>query len=122
MATCVDVAGAEYPASYNGHEIEPLEGRSIMPALKGEAIERDALYWEHEGNAAIRVGDWKLVRFGRKGAWELYDLKSDRTESRDLAGANPDEVKQLAANWDAWAERAQVKPWPNGGKDRKAKP
>ncbi|MGN6547409.1 MAG: arylsulfatase [Aureliella sp.] len=112
MATCADAGGAKYPATYNGHEILPLEGRSIMPALKGQTIERDALYWEHEGNAAIRVGDWKLVRLGRKGAWELYNLKDDRTELHDLAAQQPERVKELAAKWSAWADRAHVRPLP----------
>lgn len=112
MATCADAGGAKYPATYNGHEILPLEGRSIMPALKGQTIERDALYWEHEGNAAIRVGDWKLVRLGRKGAWELYNLKDDRTEQHDLAAQQPERVKELAAKWSAWADRAHVRPLP----------
>ena len=60
------------------------------------------------------MGDWKLVRLGRNGPWELYDLKADRTEQRDLAAAQPERVKELAAKWDAWAERAQVKPYPAG--------
>lgn len=112
MATCADVSGAEYPETFNGHAIEPLEGRSIMPALQGQSIERDALYWEHEGNAAIRVGDWKLVRLGRQGAWELYNLKDDRTEQHDLAAEQPDRVRQMAAKWSDWADRAHVRPLP----------
>ena len=122
MATCADIGGAVYPKELKGHAIIPMEGTSLVPAFDGRPLKRDTLYWEHEGNAAVRVGNRKLVRQGRNGKWELYDLKSDRTESRDLAGANPDEVKQLAANWDAWAERAQVEPGPNGRKERKAKP
>jgi arylsulfatase A-like enzyme len=66
-----------------------MEGRSLVPAFANQPIERDALYWEHEGNAAIRVGDWKLVRLGRNGPWELYNLKTDRTELHDLAAAEP---------------------------------
>ncbi|MCX6922495.1 MAG: arylsulfatase, partial [Verrucomicrobia bacterium] len=77
---------------------------------------RDALYWEHEGNAAIRVGDWKLVRLGRTGPWELYNLKTDRTELHNLAASDPARAKELAAKWDAWAERAQVKPYPKPAK------
>ncbi len=122
MATCADVGGAGYPKEFKGHAIVPMEGTSLVPAFGGQPLKRDTLYWEHEGNAAVRVGDRKLVRLGRSGKWELYDLKSDRTEAHDLAAANPDEVKQLAANWDAWAARAQVKPRSNGGKGGKAKP
>ena len=115
MATCVDVSGAKYPQEFKGHAITPMEGRSLVPAFADKQIQRDAIYWEHEGNAAIRVGDAKLVRFGRNGAWELYDMKTDRTELHDLAKAQPDEVAALSAKWETWAERAHVKPYPEGG-------
>ncbi|HOC56135.1 MAG TPA: arylsulfatase [Verrucomicrobiota bacterium] len=115
MATCVDVAGATYPKQFQGKAIQPMEGRSLLPAFENQLIiQRDALFWEHEGNAAVRVADWKLVRMGRNSPWELYDLKADRTEQHDLAAAQPERVKELAARWDAWAERAQVKPYPAG--------
>jgi arylsulfatase A-like enzyme len=113
MATCVDVAGATYPAEFHGKAILPMEGRSIIPALDNQPLPRDALYWEHEGNAAIRVGDWKLARVGRGGRWELYNLQADRTEMHDLAEAKPELAQQLAEKWDAWAERTHVKPYPN---------
>lgn len=112
MATCVDLAGTSYPKENNGKPIQPMEGRSLLPAFKNEPLQRDALYWEHEGHAAIRVGDMKLVRQGRNGAWELYDMTADRTELNDLAAAQPERVKELAAQWEAWAKRAQVLPYP----------
>jgi hypothetical protein len=71
---------------------------------------RDALFWEHEGNAAVREGDWKLVRKGAEGAWELYDLKADRTELHDLAAAQPERAKKMLAKWEAWAKRTHVLP------------
>jgi arylsulfatase len=108
MATCVDVGGATYPKEFNGQPIMPMEGRSLVPAFANKPIQRDALYWEHGGNAAVRVGDYKLVRKGGGGAWELYDLAKDRTELDDLAGRMPDKAKELAAKWDAWAERCHV--------------
>ncbi len=104
MATCVDLAGAKYPAEFHGQAIQPMEGRSLAPAFGNQPIQRDALYWEHEGNAAIRVGDWKLVRLGRNGPWELYNLKTDRTELHDLAAAEPARAADLTAKWEAWAE------------------
>ena len=126
MATCVDLAGAKYPTEFQGRSILPMEGRSLVPAFANQPIQRDALFWEHEGNAAIRVGDWKLVRLGRNGPWELYNLKADRTELHDLAAAEPDRAKDLAAKWDAWATRTNVKPYPapdatkkNGKKGKK---
>jgi arylsulfatase len=112
MATCVDVGGASYLKEHNDKPIKPMEGKSLVTAFKNEPIEREALYWEHEGNAAIRVGDLKLVRKGRESAWELYDMKADRTELHDLATAQPEKANELAAQWDTWAERAQVKPYP----------
>ncbi|MGZ4492022.1 MAG: hypothetical protein ACXVEU_14875, partial [Nocardioidaceae bacterium] len=67
------------------------------------------LFWEHEGNAAVRSGDWKLVR-KHGGAWELYDVAADRAEQHDRAGAHPDLVADLAARYEAWARRCGVIP------------
>ena len=116
MPTCVEVAGAKYPTEFKTHSILPMEGRSLVPAFDNRPIERDAIYWEHEGNAAIREGDWKLVRAGRNGAWELYDMKADRTELHDLSATDPDRARALAGKWEAWALRAQVRPYPQGKK------
>ena len=82
-----------------------------MPAFTGKPLLRDAIYWEHEGNRAIRVGDWKLVS-KHGSAWELYDISSDRVESTNLAAQHSDKVQELAARYDAWAKRANVLPWP----------
>jgi len=110
MATCVDVAGASYPTERDGASITPMEGRSLVPAFENRKIEREALYWEHEGNRAVRVGKWKLVAKGARGAWELYDMEKDRTELHDLAEAQPARVEELAAVWQSYAERADVLP------------
>ena len=115
LPTCLEVAGAAPLKERAGVAVLPPEGRSLLPAFANQAISRDALFWEHEGNAAVRVGDLKLVRAGRNGAWELYDLKLDRTEQHDLAATQPDKVKELAAQWEAWALRANVKPYPAAG-------
>jgi arylsulfatase len=111
MATCVDVAGAKYPRQIGEHEIQPFEGRSLKPAFVGEKIEREAIYWEHEGNRAVRQDEWKLVAKGPAGKWELYDVQVDRTEMRDLADAQPQRVKQMVSMWETWARRARVLPW-----------
>lgn len=110
MATCVELSGAMYPTEVDGSKITPLEGRSLMPAFRGDTILRDAIYWEHEGNRAVRQGDWKLVAKGAKGPWELYDIRNDRIEMHDLAKQHPDRVKALAKLWQAYAERAMVLP------------
>ncbi len=111
MATCVDVAGATYPAEVDGVSITPLEGKSLVPAFANGSIEREAIYWEHEGNRAIRVGDWKLVAKGPGGGWELYDIAADRVEANDLAATYPEKVAKLREAWEVWAERAHVLPW-----------
>ena len=111
MATCLDLAGAKYPAEKNGLKTTPLEGKSLLPAFAGKPIKREALYWEHEGNRAVHAGDWKLVAKSPGGKWELYDMKSDRTEMNDLAAKQPGRVKKMAAQWEAWAKRAHVLPW-----------
>jgi arylsulfatase len=107
----VDIAAAKYPAEYNGNKITPLEGRSLAPAFNNKLIEREAIYWEHEGNRAVRKGKWKLVS-KHPGGWELYDMEADRTELNNLADANPQKVEELKALYEAWAERCGVQPWP----------
>jgi arylsulfatase A-like enzyme len=109
MATIVDITGVTYPQAYAGREVLPIEGQSLAPAFDADGIERAPMFWEHEGNAAVRVGDWKLVR-KFPGAWELYDLKADRTELNDLAAAHPQRVEDMAAQYEAWALRCGVKP------------
>lgn len=111
MATCVDVAGATYPeTAHEGQSIHPMEGRSLVPAFAGKPVEREAIYWEHEGNRAVRVGDWKLVASGAKNPWELYDIARDRSEMHNLAEAEPERVREMGALWQAWAERSDVLP------------
>jgi arylsulfatase len=121
MATCVDVAGAAYPASLKGNPIQPMEGVSLRPALMGSPLGRSApIYFEHEGNAAIRRGDDKLVRLGGKGAWELYNLRIDRTEQHNLAASQPALVTELTALWETWARRANVLPVMGSGQNSDA--
>ena len=110
MATCVDIANANYPETRNGVKIHALEGKSLVPAFGDETIERDAIYWEHEGNRAIRVGDWKLVARGNTGPWELYNIAEDRTEMHNLIKEQPERAENLAKKWNAWAERCHVLP------------
>lgn len=119
MATAVEIGNANYPATIDGETIHPPEGVSLRPALRGDDLQRHApLYWEHEGNRAIRRGKWKLVARGAEGPWELFDMVADRTETHDLADDSPDLVAELAADWDTWAQRALVKPW-KWGRPRK---
>ncbi|QDT02180.1 Arylsulfatase [Rubripirellula lacrimiformis] len=120
MATCVDLGEASYPAEFKGHIITPAQGQSLKPLLTASGTFSDRpLFWEHEGNAGIRVGDRKLVRLGMKGEWELFDLKADRTEQENLAAENVDEVQSLSRQWRQWAKSANVLPKPEPKAKRK---
>ncbi len=110
MATCLDAAGAAYPTNYHGHAILPLEGRSLLPILHGGTRVERPIFWEHEGNRAVRLAKWKLVA-RHPNDWELYDMEADRTELKNLAGAHPDKVKALSDFYRDWAERCGVLPW-----------
>ena len=111
MPTLAELAGATYPRSVQGREIVPMQGRSLLPVLRGGAPrESRALFWELEGRYAVREGDWKLLG-GEGRPWQLFDLASDRGESMDLAAARPEVVRQLAGAYSAWLERCGVEPW-----------
>lgn len=126
MATCVDVAGATYPETHNGQAIRPMEGKSLRPVFADQPLGREAIYWEHEGNRAVRMGKWKLISKASKRHsfvwdkiddlppehWELFDMEADRTEMNDLADQHPERVKQMSAMWLAWAERTDAVPRP----------
>jgi arylsulfatase len=109
MATCVDASGATYPKEFAGNPIQPMEGRSLAPAFDDKPIQREGLFWEHEGNRAISRDNWKLVSKHNQ-PWELYDMQADRTELHDLAAEKPELVAELSALWNAWALRAHVLP------------
>ncbi|MCB1227608.1 MAG: arylsulfatase [Verrucomicrobiales bacterium] len=122
MPTVADAAQAEYPTKHAGKAILPMEGQSLLPLMTEKNIQPErTLYWEHEGNAAIRVGDWKLVRQGRTGAWELHNLQQDRTEQRDLAAQMPEKTAALSTQWKVWAQRVHALPYPESKKRGKGK-
>ena len=111
MATCCDVAGVAYPSTFVGRQITPLEGKSLLPIFQGKQRSgHEALFWEHEGNIAVRQGKWKLVR-QYKRPLELFDMEADRTELNDLAAANGEKVREMSALHDAWSARCNVRPW-----------
>ena len=119
MATCVDLGSAVYPEERNGQSIIPMQGQSLKPLLTGDGnFAKRPLYWEHEGNAAIRVGNTKLVRAGAKGAWELFDLDVDRTEQHDLTTAAPERAEAMKEQWKSWAKSAFVLPKPEAKKKK----
>lgn len=121
MPTLVDVAGAAYPKNNHSKAILPLEGRSLVPALQGNrGLGTRPVFWEHEGNKAVRHGDWKALAKGR-GAWELYDLRTDRAELHNLAAEQPVQARELAALWRQWAERSGVWEWDELQKHRQGR-
>lgn len=118
MPTLLDVAGADYPEMFAGNKIHTLDGISLRPALTGKPLERGRpIFIEHESNAFVRTGDWKLVGRGVSPAkgyqpqkWELYDVQADRTELNDLAERRRAVVDDLKSQWEAWAKRVGVYP------------
>lgn len=110
-ATCVELAGAKYPETIGENKISPLQGKSLLPAFANQPLNREAIYWEHEGNRAVRMGDLKLVAKGPGGAWELYDISKDRAEQQNLASQMPEKVQELKLKWETWARSSQVLPW-----------
>jgi len=110
LPTILEITGVGVPADYPGRRPQPLEGRSMLRALRGQHTEDGTLYWEHTGNAAVRHGRWKLVR-EYPGPWELYDMATDRSELNDVAERHPDVVTELNALWQHWARRVGVIAW-----------
>ena len=116
MATCVDLAGAQYPTEYNGHTITPMQGVSLKPNFTGGKTDRGKTYWEHEGNIAMRDGKWKIVTKTLEGdpydenSIKLYDMEADPTELYDLSLTYPERSAEMYADWTQWAESVDVFP------------
>lgn len=126
MPTLVDLVGTEFPKSFASTSTLPLEGASLVSSFHDLEEERDAIFWEHEGNRAVRKGNWKLVSSANPQnayawndqeqlpmeEWELYDMESDRSETLDISSEYPELVRELATMWQEWAYRARVFPKP----------
>ncbi|WP_145363078.1 arylsulfatase [Stratiformator vulcanicus] len=111
MATCVHIGDAPYPTEKGDVDVVPFEGTSLVGVFRQtQPIYKRAIFFEHEGNRAVRKGDWKLVaKAGRP--WELYNMVSDRSETTDLAEDRPELVDGLKTEWNKWADRANVRPY-----------
>lgn len=116
MPTLLDISDTQYPMTFAGESIQPMEGISLCPLFSGEPIVRpEAIGFEHHGNLALRAGRWKIVSQFRKGKprrWELFDMEADRTEQNDLAEKHPEKLKELVDQWQTWADRVGVQKWP----------
>ena len=111
MPTCLEAAGAAYPSENDGHAIKPMEGESLVPSFRDASWERERpIFWEHEGNRAMREGDWKMVA-EYPGAWELYNISDDRTELNDRADGENDRLRSMSRDYDEWADRIGVVNW-----------
>lgn len=99
MATFIDLAGAEYPKQIGERQIDPLQGKSLLPIFQGETREpHETLYFHFSSDRALRQGPWKLVS-AKSGKWELYNLDEDRTELNDVSGKHPDRVETMSKEW-----------------------
>jgi arylsulfatase len=120
MPTCVEVSGAKYPETRDGHDILPMEGRSLLTAIDGVSEKPRTLIFEHEHNAALIDGDWKLVgqkvvardRIRTEGPWTLHRLPSDPCEQQDRFKAEPERAKRMIDQLQREARRTLILPAP----------
>jgi arylsulfatase A-like enzyme len=125
MPTVLDLTGAEYPAEHQGKPILPIDGIPLTPAFDGKNLTRKTpIFIEHQNNAFVRDGDWKLVGNGvspaaglKKDKWELYHITQDGTELNNLAATHPEKVAELSKHWETWAKRVNVFPKPGNKKN-----
>ena len=102
LPTVLELAGANQAERLRGRSAPPLAGRSIASAFtRDNSVDQDFIYFHHSGNRALRVGDWKLVSAGRNGPWELYNLRTDRCELKNLAKKHPEKVSEMSKAWQA---------------------
>ncbi len=108
LPTALDLTGTPYPKSYAGHALNDMDGHSLLPVLQNKKGKPYAqLFFEHEGGKALIEGDWKLVYPKRKG-WELYNIKSDRTESQNLVEKYPDKAREMQQKYDLWSRQMGI--------------
>ncbi len=121
MPTFLELAGLDYPKQYEGNQILPCEGKSLVPVLLGSKRKgHKELYWEFAGNRAARQGDWKLTWDKIKKKWELFDMSTDRTETRDVSGSQQELTNELKAKWFQWAKETGLKVKPTKKKKKKS--
>ena len=106
MATCLDAAGIEYPAVFDGRNPVPLEGKSLLPVFRSQQrTGHEYLAWKCGRGRALQLDDWKIVKSKEAGPWELYHLKRDGGETKNLAAEFPDRVRGMNAKYAQWRTR-----------------
>ncbi|GAB4037036.1 arylsulfatase [Spirosoma gilvum] len=111
MPTLLDLGAGTYPTTYQGNTIKAARGISLRPVLEGKPLNRTTpLFWEHEGNRAIRIGDWKAVS-NLNEPWQLYNMQADRTELHDLSSQKPELLKTMLAKYDEWYQQVGARPY-----------
>lgn len=110
--TILELAQSDYPKEFEGEVLIPLAGESFLPLMRGNKQDPyKVMFWEHEGNQAVRIGGWKLVRKNKK-AWELYNLQEDPTELNNLIDSKAELADSLKSVFNSWAKKCGVKEWP----------
>jgi arylsulfatase A-like enzyme len=120
VPSLLEVAGASYPGEWQGRSILPVEGRSLLEAIDGKAVPERPLVFEHERNAALIEGDWKIVgqkviakdKVLREERWSLHYLKDDPAEQRNLAAKHPERLEQMISQFEKEARRTLIVPAP----------
>ncbi len=125
VPTILEAAGGKRLETWQGQPVPPPPGKSLLPLFaKDGTVVHESLWWLHEGNRALRAGDWKIVAAGKNTPWELYDLTAERSESKNLARDKPEKVRELAALWTKQLEeytalaRKDLPPEPKSGSGR----
>ena len=109
VPTVLDVTQTKPPETWNEKPVPAAPGTSLVPAFAQDlTVPHDYLWWFHDGNRAVRVGDWKIVSWGTEGPWELFDMRADRSETRNLAMQFPDKLSELQKLWETKLEEFQV--------------
>jgi len=99
MATFVELTGATYPSEIGSRQVDPLQGKSLLPIFQGQQREpHETMYFHFGTDRALRQGPWKLAS-AKLGKWELYNLDHDRTELNDLSQQEPERVESMATEW-----------------------